>query len=239
MYKCGLYLSSPPRLFEMVLVGGGVTSGAGTSWMESLGSLSHMDALQPIVLLSFKPGLDTGLSRPLPWPHPRNCCPAWVKGRHAREKPFYGRSLASPGFPAQRRAATFGAGAWPDQTTGGGGPAPSIPREAFSRQDSLPTPLGPQRESGHPSSRNHGKGREKSQGKSGRSGHQHPLHPQKDTRRDGHTPAFIVSSRRDTASNSKKINLQKQGFSAAAWLEPERGERCQSKTKDPHFRFSH
>ena len=36
----------------------------------------------------------------------------------------------------------------------------------------------------------------------------------------GHTSAFIMSSSRwDTSSNSKKINLQKQGFREATWLE--------------------
>lgn len=50
------------------------------------------------------------------------------------------------------------------------------------------------------------------------------------------TSAFIVRNRWDTSSNSKikKINLQKQGFSEAAWLEPER-EGDQNESRDPSF----
>ena len=41
----------------------------------------------------------------------------------------------------------------------------------------------------------------------------------------------------DACGNGKKINLQKQGFSEAAGLEPERGEGYQNETNDPSFRL--
>lgn len=51
---------------------------------------------------------------------------------------------------------------------------------------------------------------------------------------DSHTSAFIVS-RWDTSGDSKKITLQKQEFSEAAWLEPEKRRRVS--TDDPPSRL--
>ena len=88
MYKYGFVSElASPSLLEVVLVGDGVTCGARASW--NWGCLSQMDALYPIILLSFILGLGTGLSSPSPSHTPgTDCCPTWVKSGHPREEPL-------------------------------------------------------------------------------------------------------------------------------------------------------